>query len=209
MRQREIHIIITLMSLALLGIIGLQGYQLQQALRINENTFDRNVNNALEQVIDQLQSSELQTNFVQLSRQLNVSLPEPDSNASVDVAPEEFNPVAEKPITRGGQRVRIRDSLAIVTEQETYLSLDSSFMGGKELSYFYLSSEETDSSDLAMQLRGHPRVLEMMGRTLEGLTGLQRDLEERLDSLQVDTLLRQALADRGLQIGRASCRERV
>ncbi|MEM9983472.1 MAG: histidine kinase dimerization/phospho-acceptor domain-containing protein, partial [Bacteroidota bacterium] len=166
---------------------------------MNQQSFDRQVNDALNQVINQLQSSELKTNFVRYSRQLEVKGPEiGDSATGPDLSLGEDFLGQEKPILRGSQLIKIRDSLAIVTEQETYLNLDSSFLGGKELSYVYVASAETDSADLAMELRGDPKVLELMGQTLDGLTGLQRSLEERLDSAQIDTLLRAALGERNL-----------
>jgi len=202
--RREIHILIGLMSLALLGIVGLQVRQISQALEINRRNFDSSVNEALNQVVDRLHSAEIKTKFVRVSRELNLNL-EDDSLAS-DTDSSAIDQryrlsQGEKPIERLGQRVLIRDSVAIVTEQETYLNLDSSYFGGGELSYVFVSaSDQADSSDLAMEVRGHPRVLELMSRTLEGLSGIQREIVDRIDSVQLDTLLRQALLDQGIEL---------
>jgi two-component system phosphate regulon sensor histidine kinase PhoR len=203
MKRRDIHLLIGLMSVALLGIVGLQVHQISQALAINRRNFDSRANEALNQVVDRLHSAEIKTNFVRISRELNVNL---DSTASPgdSLAPEVDAGYGigqpEKPIGRLGQRVLIRDSVAIVTEQETYLNLDSSFFGGGELSYVFVSASDADTNDLAMELRGHPRVLELMGRTLEGLSGLQNEVIDRIDSAQLDALLRESLADRGIDL---------
>ena len=202
MKRREIHFLIGLMSVALLGIVGLQVHQISQALAINRRNFESRVNEALNQVVERLHSAEIKTNFVRVSRELNINLDEDSLASRPDTAALGGNyrlGQPERPLQPIGQRVRIRDSVAIVTEQETYLNLDSTLFGGGELSYVFVSAD-TASRDLAMEVRGHPRVLELMGRTLEGLSGLQQEVIDRIDSAQLDTLLRQALAERHIDL---------
>src|SRR6476661_4583277 len=55
MKKRSIILIIGLMSVALLGVMGMQLYFLQQSYSLQTKIFDQNVNLALTNVVDKLQ----------------------------------------------------------------------------------------------------------------------------------------------------------
>jgi len=184
------------MALALIGVASLQLYQFNKAWALSRANFQSNVQDALDEVVEQLHTTAIQTRFVRVSRELNIqAAPYGDSTSDAGAMPLADPEDMDMP---GYRKVRIRDSLAIIREEETYISLESSPMPGDELSYVYVASGETDTSDLAMELRGNPRVLELMGRTLDGLSSLQQDVEQRLSEPRLDSLLEKALIQQGI-----------
>ncbi|GAB4410569.1 MAG: HAMP domain-containing sensor histidine kinase [Bacteroidia bacterium] len=201
MSVSRIHIIIALASLALLGITALQIHQFRKALALSKAHFRAGVGDALQEVVDQLEGTELKTNLVRVSRELSVNL----GNQPPGLPPARDTLIlqvpAERPHGIAPQRIRIRDSLAIVTEQETYLNLDSalSLQGGLSYTYF-TSGDSTGEENLQVAFSGSPRVIELMNRTFRGLHTPGLRIEERVDSLQLDTLIGQALADQGISL---------
>ena len=59
MSRTTLYIVIALMSIALMGIIGLQAYWLRQAMVINNRNFNAAVNDALDQVALRLEQEEM------------------------------------------------------------------------------------------------------------------------------------------------------
>ncbi|MDX5443135.1 MAG: HAMP domain-containing histidine kinase [Hymenobacteraceae bacterium] len=57
--KRSFVLIIGLMSLSMLGLIGLQVYWVRHALQVKEEQFDRSVNDALNRVVSQLEKNEV------------------------------------------------------------------------------------------------------------------------------------------------------
>ncbi len=55
MKRNSINLIITLMTIALVGVMGMQLYFLSQAYKLNSKQFDQSVNQALTNVVDKLQ----------------------------------------------------------------------------------------------------------------------------------------------------------
>ncbi|MFC6999384.1 sensor histidine kinase [Rufibacter roseus] len=58
MRKKTLLLVILLMSLSLVGLIGFQAYWIQHAVQMEEEVFDRNVNDALHQVVRRLETNE-------------------------------------------------------------------------------------------------------------------------------------------------------
>ena len=63
MKKKTITGIVLLMSLSLFGIIGLQLYWINHALRVKEEQFDRSVNDALKAVAEKLEARETAEKF--------------------------------------------------------------------------------------------------------------------------------------------------
>ncbi|HEY0895421.1 MAG TPA: hypothetical protein VGE15_02615, partial [Sphingobacteriaceae bacterium] len=63
MKKKSISIIIGLMAIALLGVMGMQLYFLQQSYHLKSELFDQSVNQALATVADKLEKSD-QINFL-------------------------------------------------------------------------------------------------------------------------------------------------
>ena len=186
------------MSLALLGILSLQVHQLSRALSLNRETFDRSVNEALREVVERLQDSELRTSYVRYSRQLELQIPQPDTAQAEGLGADAALLTPEEAMRLGPQRVRIRDSLAIVTEQETYLNLDPSFLGGEVLTFIQESTQGRDSSLTPVPLGQDPRLLPLRMDRSTGLEDIQRTLEAQLDTTRLDSLIGRTLRERDL-----------
>ncbi|MDX2246190.1 MAG: HAMP domain-containing sensor histidine kinase [Bacteroidia bacterium] len=201
----RIHIIIGLMTLALFGIVGLQVFQIRKAIRISEDSFQVSVNDALNRLVDILYSEEIKTNFIRVSRAMEVGYADPlkDSLQTQIPEPQVLQTIkgdadylsAPKP-----RRVRIRDSVAIVTEQETFVTGgDSAFLRDGEQSYtFYADGKNGSIKDLKLEMSGPRKVVELMSQTLDGLNTFHLNIAERIDSMQLDTILRQTLQDEGI-----------
>ncbi|RMG75890.1 MAG: sensor histidine kinase [Bacteroidetes bacterium] len=200
MKLSHIRLVIGLMSLALIGIVALQVYQLQRAMRVSRLNFDVSVSDALSQVVDQLEGAELRTRLVRVSRELQVDVGQNPQLAAAAGDSLRVNLGADQPpIWPNPQRVRIRDSLSIVTEQETYIPLDSQMWLEGGVSYSFSSEGDSGrNQDLQLAFSGSPRALEIVNRTFGELKSGNVPIQDRVDSLQVDTLLRKALADQGI-----------
>ena len=199
----RIHIIIGLMALALMGIVGLQVFQIRKAIRISEENFRVSVNDALNQVVDRLYSDEIKTNFIRVSRAMKVDYAGPDStrdSAGNSQMVLELPSKSDYLTPDQTKRILIRDSVAIVTEQETYVTGgDSLFLQNGEQSYVYFSDGGNSSiKDLKLEMTGPRKVVELMSQTLEGLNTLNLNLAEKIDSTQIDELLTDALRNEGI-----------
>ncbi|MBC3538055.1 histidine kinase dimerization/phospho-acceptor domain-containing protein [Rufibacter sediminis] len=58
MRKKTLLLVILLMTISLIGLIGFQVYWIHHAVRMEEEVFDRNVNDALQQVARRLETQE-------------------------------------------------------------------------------------------------------------------------------------------------------
>lgn len=182
------------MSLSLVGIIGLQFNQIRKAIRLSQKNFDASVNDALNEVVDQLQTAEVQTKLIKVSRELKISDAEEDSIGKVvlDVEGDKSWPPTNQ------KRVRIRDSVAIVTEQETILQADSGMIESGTQSIVFYTEEPTTIGDKAIEMRGDPRMVEIFSTALQGINTFDLSIEDRIDSTQVDSLLRASLENQGI-----------
>ncbi len=197
-KNYQLHIIIGLMSVALLGIIGLQAWEIRKAIRLSQKNFRSSVNDALNQVVDRLEAAQMKTRFVRVSRELNINFLDAEGSAPEDGMVLGLPADGEQPRPR---RVRIRDSVAIVTEQEALLPGDSIMGENGGISYtFYAGGDRGQQEDVKVELRGHPDMVRILSRSLESLNARPQQLRRQVDSAQVDTLLRQALADQGLYL---------
>ena len=211
------------MSVSLLGIVGLQVRQVRKALALSEKNFDASVMDALNQVVQDLEGAEMRTTFVQVSRELDLN---PDGlddglgtietgNLTLRLSQEngegisqqiepgdlaiQFSPEdGSRPIQH--KKVRIRDSLAIVTEKEALNRMDSGIWTGGTNAYVLIGEGiDNDSLQSTFQFQGHPEMVRIVQRTLDNLSAVNIRVEDRIDSLQVDTLLGVALQDQGIR----------
>lgn len=186
------------MVFALLGILILQVRQFSQALELNEQTFDNRVEGVLTEVIDRIQEAELPTSSVRYSRQLELQ-PQP-FDSSYRARSGFNNPFLypEGSINLGLQRVKIRDSLSIVTEQVAFLNMNPSFGGGQFSSIIQLDSVNPLNSPLNLSLGTDPRLTPLLPGETTALDDFQRGLEDQLDSLSLDSLIQVVLDERQL-----------
>jgi two-component system phosphate regulon sensor histidine kinase PhoR len=82
MSKRTLWLIIAGMSLALIGIFGLQIYSIYSNYKLNSELFDNNVHAALDHVVTKLEQAEIEQTAAQFD------LPEPGSSIHADIASE-------------------------------------------------------------------------------------------------------------------------
>lgn len=201
MKLNRIYLIIGLMGISLLGIVGVQVHQIRKALALNENNFKASVNDALNQVVQDLEGAEMMTSIVRVSRELDLypdhPFQTPDEEEGVNITllmPPEGEPVGFR-----RQKVRIRDSLAIVTEKEAIIQMDTGmWIGGTNSHLFIGEGIHDDSLQATFRFQGHPDMVKIVQRTLDNLSSINMGIKDRIDSTQVDTLLGDALLDQGI-----------
>ncbi|MEL6132847.1 MAG: HAMP domain-containing sensor histidine kinase [Bacteroidota bacterium] len=195
MKTTQVYIIVGFMLVAVLGIIVIQVRQLQEALELSEENFNASVNDALNKVVDKLEGEVMRTQFISVSRQFNVRVPQEDplSTGKINTrAPEGDNPLRQ-------QRVVITDSLAIVTEKEAFIPVDSVFTAGGSLSYVYRFGEDTlDEEDMKVEFRGHPRAIQLVSSALSSFEDMPMPKVHGYDTLMLDSMIQMELFNQGI-----------
>lgn len=199
MKVGRIHIIIGLMTLALIGIIMIQVQQIRRTIQLNQVSFNMSVGDALMQVAEDLEGTELVTRFVKVSRALDIESPGSYSSItdSVFIA---LDDEMEQPRLRQ-KKVTIRDSLAIITERQAQLPFDSTLSEGRKMSFTFFREDSAEiPDDMAVELRGHPRILSIVSSALKDAIPPTISIENRTSTEQLDSLLNAALLARGIKL---------
>lgn len=190
----------TLMTLALLGLIGFQWYWIDSVIRANEERFKRDVIEALNSVSEKLEKQEALYAFNQMQffSQPYTSMVPPRSQASSQKNEE--------------QVVVIKDTIG---NAEMGFNIIFDFQASAEGSYFEFSAGPAVSQKQKMQSTetGDPRVLmleeqleratrksEMVFQVLENVLVPDRSLTSRFSPKQLDSLLAHEFEDRGIDI---------
>ena len=203
MSKHQIYIILGLVSVALLGIIGIQIDQISKAIALHEKNFNAGVNDALNQVVDRVYSNSVQTKYFRLSRQIGIA--DSEGNFGPSINTESNKPLLKEIPSVGDisssspRRVLIRDSVSYVREQETLINEDSVIWGPDERNWVYVS-DGSDSlfQNVGFEMRGDPRIVKIMSAAIKGAHADALVPEEKIDSLQLDTLIRDALRGKGI-----------
>lgn len=178
--RSRLNIIIALASIALIGIISLQVYWLNEGLQVNKATFDAQVQEALHQVAYQLEQDEVDQFFmvkVASSAQTN------RSRFSLDSTNIEVEQIQQISVTK--------------IDSSTEVRID-------------FRQNQSDSPNFAMynnmidevlrweEQNGSPRVIQMIKHSLRGMGGPLMPLKARLNPKNLDTLLSAVFASRSL-----------
>ncbi|MEM6344836.1 MAG: HAMP domain-containing sensor histidine kinase [Bacteroidota bacterium] len=190
MKARQIYLIIGLMSLSLIGIITLQVQQIRRSLAIQEANFQTSAQNVLDQVADELQRSEVETRMVKVSRAYEVM---ERYGTEVPTGLQLGSP--EMPSFPSLRRIRIRDSLSIITEQDAFIDIQDTTLW-QRLQTSMVQSEEGQAG--VLQMKGDPRIMELINQTISGLSNSSLPIYQRLDSLLVDSMLRREVKEQAL-----------
>lgn len=178
------------MSLSLIGIVVLQVQQLQRSLAIQEDNFRNSVQSVLDQVADELQRAEVETRMVKVSRAYEVM---ERYGTEVPTGLQLGSP--EKTVFPSLRRIRIRDSLSIITEQDAFIDIQDTTLW-QRLQTSMLQSETGEPG--VLQMKGDPRIMEMINQTISGLSNSSLPIYQRLDSLVVDSMLHRSVTAQGL-----------
>lgn len=189
------------MALAVLGIVGLQVQQTQQTLELNKEQFNGSVSQALNKVVDRLFSESVKTVYIRTTRNRDIA----DANGAFvsDMGTEASEPPiglsgsSEIPLPNPVRKLRTRDSISIVTEQVELIPEDSALQIQGSESVVFISTD-TAQIDMKIEMPANPRMVEIINATLQGVQSSPIPTRDRVDSLQLDTVLRQTLASHGV-----------
>lgn len=178
------------MSLSLIGIVSLQIRQIQRSLAIQEDNFRTSVQRVLDKVADELQRAEVETRMVSVSRAYEVR-----ERFGTEVPTGLQLGTPEKPVFPSLRQIRIRDSLSIITERDAFINIADSTLW-QRLQTSVIRNEEGQEG--VLQMRGDARIMELINQTISGLNNSSLPIYQRLDSMIVDSLLREAVHEQAL-----------
>jgi two-component system phosphate regulon sensor histidine kinase PhoR len=192
------------MSIALLGIISLQVYWIGKAVKLSDQNFEQNVNDALHQVVAQLEQEDLNRYviFATTGMQVNWHNGQAIIQKSKDtihiqrqqgreslIVKQQYNP--ERLQIQMHAEMGARDSARWVRRILKQQADTAEFLE-KELSRYRYWAEELTGGTGVME--------EMFTRSMQFMVSPQRSVKDRIDPELLDTLLRRALADHGIRL---------
>lgn len=189
------------MALAVLGIVGLQVQQTRQTMELNEQQFNVTVKQALNKVVDRLFSESVKTVFIRTTRNRDIADAEgnfiSDFGGTAQEPGIELARSNEVPTPNALRKLRTRDSISIVTEQVEMIPEDSAFQIQGLQSLVFISTD-TAQIDMKLDISANPRMVDIINATLQGVQASPIPIRERLDPLQLDSVLKQTLGLHGV-----------
>ena len=204
MSNRQIYILISLTTVALVGLIILQVNLIERAIRINEKNFHTAINQVLHEVVEKIQPTEMREGVLKVSRDLNIDLQEDiffdnetytRRNERVLVQFREAGGADEDSKTR---TVAIKDSLKEYIRIEDMDSTRITSVNNASISVQGNEELEADASTYQWEVR--PQMVQIFRQTMQGLSSLGVPLNQRLDSMMLDTLIQQSLHAHGIKV---------
>lgn len=187
MKEKQIKVIIGLMTIALLGLIGFQYYLIQSLVKVEQERFDRSVSDALNSVVVHIDRKEaLNAIHDEMSEQIDtilhaggMTIKKISRDSSVNIEQVIENRNGFQFITK--QDSVLPKSLIMVAENESGLTKEEIFIDNNQDTIF------VSKFNLVTEV-----VTELLNRKI--------DLETRLSFIPIDSLLNQELADRGIEL---------
>ncbi len=189
----RLYSIIAIMSLALLGIIGIQVSLLKRSLEANRANFEAGVNDALHEVVSQMEAQRMKTHVVSMQDRVEVIRERGPMMGRI--------PMDLRDMTADVEEIQMfewRDSMELVFETDSGVHRKPSttvvWMSG--------SSIRTEAEDqiLRVEIQGDPGSVNLMKSTLEKLEGMAENTPIRVDTTVVEDLLTRKLKDQGLDL---------
>ncbi|MEL6253589.1 MAG: HAMP domain-containing sensor histidine kinase [Bacteroidota bacterium] len=201
MKQNQIYIIIGLMALAMIGIVALQVQQTRRAMALNEEQFNASVSQAMNEVVDRLYSESVKTKYIRVSRSRDIADQEgnfqDDMRVQVNATQIEFDG-GEMPKEKPLRKLRNRDSITFVTENLEMIPEDSAFLI-QGMESFVFVSKDSAFLDMQIEMPANPRMVDIINATLAGVHSSPVPIRDRVDTLQLDTILTESLASHGIE----------
>lgn len=209
MNRVRLYSIITLMSLALMGIVSIQINLLQRSLSANEANFAAGVNDALHETVSQLEARRMKMHIIDLNESIHViRRSQPGERLEEEVVLQDRRAnvriKADTQITMmaGAEFSETRqyeflDSLNVTVETDSTRVTESTgtviWMSGTT------SGLEEDQS-LRVELQGDPEYVQIMQSTLRKLEGMEGNEFARVDTVLVQNILNETLLDQGIDL---------
>jgi two-component system phosphate regulon sensor histidine kinase PhoR len=223
MNRRKIYGIVVLMSVALTGLVGFQGYWISQTVRANQQRFEQHVYEALNSVVHQLERQEAYGLAYQTLDQRVLQL---DTNGMYPISStysSQFRIIQRSQSQSFVYTYNQRDAAQRSAAQRSAAPVDGRGSDGRRPDAEQPGSPELDvsvgvaptDSPAILTVRppvpdNHPmlvyreRIRKMEQRTdmfedaIQQLITGSRPVHTRVSNQQIDTLLRVALGDRGI-----------
>ncbi|MFD2515295.1 sensor histidine kinase [Pontibacter locisalis] len=112
MKKYTIIGVIVLMSISLLGVVGLQLYWINDAIKVRQEQFDRAVNNALIGIVNKLETHEAVTTVTDQMADLSKSA----DSTQISAFPS-ADPVSDKPVTKKEHIPEVNKSTADIVKE--------------------------------------------------------------------------------------------
>lgn len=196
MNKSKLYLIISLMSLALMGIVVIQVSLLKRSLRANEENFAAGVNDALHETVSLLDARRMKTHIVNFKDRIKIVrstngtlLEERVIGRSIVPDIQTFTELEE-----GINVFELQDSMTFETDsslKETSATVIwmSGVTGGLE-----------EDQNIRIELQGDPDYVKMMRSTLRKLDGIDQDELAEVDSALLQQALQQTLRDQGIDL---------
>lgn len=188
MKERRIKIIIGLMTVALLGLIGFQYYLIKSLVKVEQERFDRLVSEALNSVVTKIDRKEaLSAVQNKMAQQIDtihhaggLTIKKVTNDSLVDIEQIITNQNGFKFVTKSGDQTST-NSVVILEEKVSGLTGEEIFI-----------NENQDTVLISKYNLVTEVVTDLLTKKI--------DLETRLSSLPLDSLLNQELVNRGIEL---------
>jgi two-component system phosphate regulon sensor histidine kinase PhoR len=176
MSRRKIYALTILMSLALLGVLTFQFYWIQGVVQINEQRFSRQVQEALMDVVQRLEKQEMAQGFLHTSPPPNMPAPDEPAYFGFNDSLNFFFSPGDAPIHQPELRAKVLEHLR---RQQKSVWEDRKAMQKQLMDRLRQRQQQADAF-----------VYQFFRQELNP--------RQRIDSVQLDSLLRKAFDERGI-----------
>lgn len=198
MNKTKLYLVISLMSLALLGIVLIQVSLLKRSLKANEENFAAGVNDALHETVSLLEARRMKTHFVNLKERIHVVRSTNGTILEERVTGRSIMPDIQT-VTDIEERINvfeIQDSMALTIETDSSMEESSAtviWMSG-------VTGGLEEDQNIRIELQGDPDYVKMMQSTLKKLDGTDQGETTQIDSLFLHQVLKRNLQDQGIDL---------
>ncbi len=198
MNKTKLYLVISLMSLALLGIVLIQVSLLKRSLKANEENFAAGVNDALHETVSLLEARRMKTHFVNLKERIHVVRSTNGTILEERVTGRSIMPDIQA-VTDLEERINvfeIQDSMALTIETDSSMEESSAtviWMSG-------VTGGLEEDQNIRIELQGDPDYVKMMQSTLKKLDGTNQGEITQIDSLFLHQVLKRNLQDQGIDL---------
>ncbi len=195
MSLQKIRLFIGLLSVALIGLIGVQYYWIQQVNAVNKERFTKTVNDVLQSVTQQLARN---NDFNFISNDINqiVPIPSNDFNTLTDSSQNMRSPLSQMRGPSNMLEVFNSSFEAHLDERTGELVINFMLQGGNP----YRNKEsDFQAQNLAMEKQMNQRLNLLKKNFFEHMLG-SGALFERVNPITLDTLLSNALREHNIDL---------
>lgn len=194
MSIRKIRFFIGLLSIALIGLIAVQYYWIQQVNAVNKERFTKTVNDVLQSVTQQLARNN-DINFISNNNNLIVPIRSNDFNALPDSSRDFIGRMPQ--MSEQGNMYEVFNSTfqAHIDERTGELVIDFTFQGGN----VYNNRNTNPSQSLALETQMNQRMNVLKKNFFEHMLGTG-ELFERINPVTLDTLLNKSLKEHNINL---------